>query len=74
MEEKSSDDNSLVLAYMNIKGQTGLDLSKQKQIEHILMKYKIDILNWQEINIDENSFTQFHTELAFLNIELFAVQ
>ena len=41
---------------MNIHGQTGLDESKQAQIENFIKSYKIDILNCQEINIDENSF------------------
>ena len=42
---------------MNIWGQTGLDLSKQVQIEHFLKFYKIDILNCQEINILKDSFS-----------------
>ena len=44
---------------MNIHGQTGLDESKQVQIENFIKSYKIDILNCQEINIDENSFKNF---------------
>ena len=41
---------------MNIRGQTGLDSTKQLQIEHFLKFYDIDILNCQEINIDSDSF------------------
>ena len=44
------------IAYINIRGQTGLEYSKQVQIEHFLKVYNIDILNCQEINITENSF------------------
>ena len=42
---------------MNIRGQTGLDEAKQLQIEHFIKSYKIDILNCQEINILEESFS-----------------
>ena len=42
---------------MNVRGQTGMDMSKQLQIEQFLKSYKIDILNCQEINISEDSFT-----------------
>ena len=52
MEQNSS----LTVAYMNIQGQTGLNVSKQTQIEDFLKKNKIDILNCQEINIEEDSF------------------
>ena len=50
-------DTTLTIAYMNIRGQTGLDISKQLQIEHFTKSYKIDILNCQEINIIEDSFS-----------------
>ena len=52
----TSSNNILNLAYINIRGQTGLEYSKQVQIEHFLKVYNIDILNCQEINILENSF------------------
>ena len=48
--------NFIKIAYMNIHGQTGLDDCKQVQIENFIKSYKIDILNCQEINIDEDSF------------------
>ena len=50
--------DSIVLAYLNIHGQSGLTLTKQKQIEDFLRRYKIDVLNWQEINTDDESFNQ----------------
>ena len=46
----------LTLAYMNVRGQTGLDMKKQVQIEQFLKTYNIDILNCQEINVDSESF------------------
>ena len=52
-----SSNNTLTVSYMNIRGQTGLDEAKQLQIEHFLQSYKIDILNCQEINILEESFS-----------------
>ena len=47
----------LTIAYMNIKGQTGLDIVKQVQIEHFMKHYDIDILHCQEVNIDGDSFS-----------------
>ena len=44
------------IGFMNVRGQTGLDEPKQFQIEQFIQIYKIDILNCQEINVDENSF------------------
>ena len=52
----ASSEQILTIAYMNIRGQTGLEYSKQVQIENFVKFYNIDILNCQEINILENSF------------------
>ena len=49
-------ENTIKVAYMNVHGQTGLNTSKQVQIENFLGDYKIDILNCQEINISHESF------------------
>ena len=46
----------ITLAYINIRGQTGLDFAKQVQIEHFLKFYNVDILNCQEINITSETF------------------
>ena len=51
-----SPENSLVVATMNIRGQTGLDIGKQKQIEDFLKQNNIDILHCQEIEICESTF------------------
>ena len=53
---------------MNVRGQTGLDLVKQLQIEHFLKSYRIDILNCQEINISEDSFTSCDYVTSAYNI------
>ena len=45
---------------MNIRGQTGLNVTKQVQIEQFLKTYNIDLLNCQEINIDSDSFQDCH--------------
>ena len=50
--------NVFIQAYLNIHGQTGLPVSKQKQIEDFIFRNKVDILHCQEINIDEDSFSQ----------------
>ena len=48
--------NIISIAYMNIRGQTGLNISKQVQIENFVKNYSIDILHCQEINILSDSF------------------
>ena len=50
--------NILIQAFLNVHGQTGLPVTKQKQIEDFIHRNKIDILHCQEINIDEDSFSQ----------------
>ena len=53
-EQKQS--NILNVAVVNIHGQSGLDQSKQMQIETFLQHNNIDILHLQEINILEDTF------------------
>ena len=48
--------STITVAFMNIRGQTGLDEAKQVQIENFVKSYKKDILNCQEINIKEDTF------------------
>ena len=55
MCQSSKCSQTLVVAYMNIRGQTGLDISKQKQIESFINFHKPDILNLQEVNISEDT-------------------
>ena len=42
---------------MNIRGQSGLQIEKQVQIEVFIKQNKCDILHLQEVNIDGESFT-----------------
>ena len=51
-----SADNFLIVATLNIRGQTGLDFSKQKQIEAFIKLHSVDILHCQEIEIQESTF------------------
>ena len=64
----ASTDEYLTIAYLNIWGQTGLNSSKQVQIEQFLKTYSIDILNLQEINIDSDSFLDCHFINSSYNI------
>ena len=50
-------DKVVTLAYLNIHGQSGFSSSKQRQIEDFAIKHSIDIINCQEINIDQDSFS-----------------
>ena len=53
---------------MNIRGQTGLHSSKQKQIEDFIKKKEIDVLHCQEINIEDTSFSTCNFIAANYNI------
>ena len=58
----------LTVAYLNIHGQTGLTFTKQKQIEDFIVRNQVDILHCQEINIDQESFSQCRFISANYNI------
>ena len=45
------------VGFLNIRGQTGLSSAKQTQIDSFLVHNKLDVLNLQEINICDNSFS-----------------
>ena len=47
----------LTLAYINIRGQTGLPVIKQLQIEDFTKYNKCDIVHLQEVHIEDDSFT-----------------
>ena len=61
-------ENRLKLGFMNIRGQTGLSSTKQKQIESFIISEKLDILHLQEINIEEDSFSLCSTVSSSFNI------
>ena len=58
----------LTIAYMNIRGQTGLPLSKQLQIQDFLVHYKVDILHLQEIDLSDDTFNECTTICSAYNI------
>ena len=58
--ENTTNNDHLNIAFMNTRGQTGLDLTKQAQIESFLKLHRIDILNCQETNVSEDTFSQNH--------------
>ena len=60
--------NILVQAFINIHGQTGLTLAKQSQIEDFICRNRVDILHCQEINIDDDSFSQCNYIKSNFNI------
>ena len=51
------DNSSLVISYMNIHGQSNIPTAKQLQIQDFIKYNKIDILHMQEIQIQENTFS-----------------
>ena len=55
-----TDFSILTIAYLNIHGQSGLSVAKQKQIEDFLQVNSVDVLHCQEINIEEDMFSQCH--------------
>ena len=52
--------DSITVGFMNIKGQSRLNIEKQIQIEDFLRKYNCDILNLQETNIETGTFSTFY--------------
>ena len=58
----------LSVGFMNIRGQTGLSRAKQLQIESFLIKEDLDVLNLQEINICDDSFSNCDKICSSFNI------
>ena len=50
-------ENILRVAFLNIKGQTGLNKAKQVQIEDFMKTNRIDVMNLQESNIEDETFS-----------------
>ena len=50
--------SSITVAYLNCRGKTGFNISKQKQIESFLQNQTIGILHLQESRIDDDTFNQ----------------
>ena len=49
---------SLVLAYLNCRGQSGFNESKQLQVENFIKCNNIDILHLQESHLEDETFSQ----------------
>ena len=60
--------NILTVSYMNIHGQTKLPTVKQLQIQDFIKYKNIDILHLQEIEIDENTFSECDYISSYFNI------
>ena len=60
--------NMYKCAFLNIKGQSGLKLVKQQQIESLVIKYNIDAIHLQEVNIDEETFSDCDFLMSNYNI------
>ena len=58
--------NQINIAFINIRGQTGLNLAKQVQLEDFIKQNRIDILHLQESNIEENTFSDCNSFLQVL--------
>ena len=61
-------ETSLTVALVNVQGQTGLNQSKQMQIETFLHHHQIDILHLQEANILEDTFSNCNLINSSYNI------
>ena len=59
---------TIKLAYLNIRGQTTLNLSKQNQIEDFIARNNLDILHCQEIDINEDTFNECSLVSSSYNI------
>ena len=61
-------ENILTVGYINIRGQTGLPVSKQLQIEAFAMNNQCDILHLQEANIEDETFSSCSFLQSSINI------
>ena len=54
---EGSDKEFLVISYLSLRGQTGLQVEKQFQVENFIKENHCDILHLQEAQIDEDTFS-----------------
>ena len=59
---------TLTIAYLNVHGQSGMPVTKQKQIEDFISRNNIDILHTQEIHIEDETFSQCNYILSNYSI------
>ena len=60
--------SALKISYINIRGQTGLQIEKQLQIEEFLKFSKTDILHLQEAHMDNDTFSECNFLLSNYSI------
>ena len=58
----------LSISYLNIRGQTGLNVDKKFQIEDFMKISKCDILHLQEANIENDTFSQCNYILSNFSV------
>ena len=54
---EGSDKEFLVISYLSLRGQTGLQVEKQFQVENFIKENHCDILHLQEAQIYEDTFS-----------------
>ena len=64
----SLDNRILTISYMNIHGQSNLTTVKQLQIQDFIKYKNIDVLHLQEIEIDEDTFSECDYISSYFNI------
>ena len=62
------DESILTISYMNIRGQTGLKVEKQFQIEDFMKISKCDILHLQDAHIEDDTFDQCNYILSNFSV------
>ena len=55
--EQKIENNILSVAYLNIRGQSGLTVVKQLQVEAFVKSNHCDIVHLQEAHIEEDTFS-----------------
>ena len=55
---ENTNQDILIISYLNVRGQTGLTVEKQFQIEDFLKETNSDILHLQETQIDDETFSE----------------
>ena len=69
MEHSNRQNSYLTLGSLNICGQSGLNLVKQKQIEDFISSYRLDILACQEINVEDEKGDPIPMQILFISWE-----
>ena len=63
-----SRENSLNVAYLNCRGQSGFNPLKQLQVENFIQTYSVDVLHLQECHIEEDTFSSCKFIMSNFNI------